>query len=64
MENPGGPDDGKSWYVRRIVGAAGGPESRWYNIEWAHPQDPCAGMLPGDEGYREFVYDPEVHELP
>ena len=21
MENPGGPDDGKSWYVRRIKGA-------------------------------------------
>ncbi len=37
MENPGGPDDGESWFVRRIVGAAGGPGSRWYNIEWAHP---------------------------
>ena len=64
MENPGGPQKGKAWFVKRVDGCAGPANNRWYHIVWCHPQDPCAGMLSGYDGFKEFVYDPDVHLPP
>ena len=59
--NLNGPLKGKGFYVKRIVDSAGGPANRSYKVDWSHPLDPSPGLMPGDEDYIHWEFDPVVH---
>ena len=58
VDNPGGPQAGKAWYVKRIVDSAGDALNRFYLVKWSHPCDPSPGMMPGEDGYVDWTPGP------
>ena len=58
VDNPGGPQAGKAWYVKRVVDSAGDADNRFYLVQWSHPCDPSPGQMPGEDGYVDWTPGP------